>query len=919
MIVWIVERAGGAVRWLGSWMGAVRSARGSRGVVVLGSATVVALVASALAFGSPARSGLIDLLSGKAWLTDRTDGSVMLANGSSAELELKIKVPGAAGSELEVIQVDGQSLLVDRTTGDIVTLDLDTLDVGNRRALPGNDVDMVVLDDVLVVVDRSGGRVEIQEPLSGEVLDDVRFDGPVSRAVVDISGEVWVIDRRSGDAVPLEFDGVDLRRGDPVPVSAGAHSEIGTAGGEPVIVDPEATRLVRIRAGKSMKPVALELRRGERPALPRTTEGDLIAIAANEAGDLLLVEGDRSTRVKVRASRGELGEPVPYHGRVYVPDPASGELLVLERDGKVVPGSWPKGAKGEPFSVRVEGGRLWVDFPTDDSAFVLDGPSARFRTIDKRRPDVPTKDAEIPEELLPEPPELPDPPPLPTPTPTPTEAAPAPSPAAPAPTGSGGPAVIDPSAPGSPAPVVATPGDRSAVLAWAPAASNGSPVSAYEISWTGGGSGASNGRLTAAGTQLGVEVDGLRNGASYVFTVRAVNGVGRGTPARSDEVVPDGNVPDAPTAVTAAAAPDATMAVEWAAADPNGASPVVAYTVTAIAGDGGVVTKEVPANPREVVLSVDDGLVLGARYEVMVRAVNRKDRVGPESRPVDGGTVWAPAAAPTITSTQGSDQTVQVRWDPPASNGGTLVGYRVTGADGDEQLVAAPTATFSGKPNGTPYGVTVAAVTEANGTQQDGAPAQGAATPGRAPSITGLSSSAADRTITVQFTVDAHQSGSVTCEVVQGGARVWGPQGCSGVIRASFGRPMFNTRYDFEVRATNGAGFGATSATGSQTTGLKPLMANGNHWGCPGDFCGPDVSRMATTDYYAPGRVTVAYGTQIRAACQTRSNTITDPATGSKTDLWIRAPQFGDGKVWMSAHYFGTTDFASVVSGLPQC
>ncbi len=112
---------------------------------------------------------------------------------------------------------------------------------------------------------------------------------------------------------------------------------------------------------------------------------------------------------------------------------------------------------------------------------------------------------------------------------------------------------------------------------------------------------------------------------------------------------------------------------------------------------------------------------------------------------------------------------------------------------------------------------------------------------------------------------------------------------------------------------------GATSAATAARTELKRLIANGNHWGCPGTFCGPNVSRMPTVLPDA-NRVTVNFGTVIMADCQTGGNPINDPVDGTTTLLWIKAPQFGgDGKVWMSAHYFGTEDFASVVSGLPPC
>ncbi len=100
----------------------------------------MSIIAAALALGTPTQNGLLDILSGRAWLSDKDDGTVMLANGSSAELELHQR-PRCRRAQLEVIQVDGESLLVDRTTGEIRSLDLDTLDVGQSRSA-GEGVDL---------------------------------------------------------------------------------------------------------------------------------------------------------------------------------------------------------------------------------------------------------------------------------------------------------------------------------------------------------------------------------------------------------------------------------------------------------------------------------------------------------------------------------------------------------------------------------------------------------------------------------------------------------------------------------------------------------------------------------------------------------------------------------------------------------
>ena len=99
----------------------------------------------------------------------------------------------------------------------------------------------------------------------------------------------------------------------------------------------------------------------------------------------------------------------------------------------------------------------------------------------------------------------------------------------------------------------------------------------------------------------------------------------------------------------------------------------------------------------------------------------------------------------------------------------------------------------------------------------------------------------------------------------------------------------------------------------------KALVADGSHWGCPGSYCGPSVSRFSSKRFDAADAIKVERGTSFDAECHTAGEAITDPVTGSSTTEWVRLAGVPDGHIWMSAHYFGTTDFASVIDGLPAC
>lgn len=113
----------------------------------------------------------------------------------------------------------------------------------------------------------------------------------------------------------------------------------------------------------------------------------------------------------------------------------------------------------------------------------------------------------------------------------------------------------------------------------------------------------------------------------------------------------------------------------------------------------------------------------------------------------------------------------------------------------------------------------------------------------------------------------------------------------------------------------------STSMPADTSDGLagKALVADGSHWGCPGTYCGPSVSRFTSTKFDAADAIKVERGTRFTAECHTTGEAITDPVTGASTAEWVRLAGVADEHIWMSAHYFGTVDFASVIDGLTAC
>ena len=826
---------GGGVR--ASWRAALDALRhrfagtrtSSAGFVTLGVTLLCTLVATAVMVGTPVTGGVVDLLSGRAWLTKSPEGRVMLANGSSAKIDVLLEVDGTAGHDLEIIVVDGRSLLLDRTTGEVYDLDIAQLEVGAKRPLGDPEgLDVVPAGDKLVVVRRAEGVVEVQDPMDGEVLASADVGTDLTRAVVDEGGDVWVTDTEVGVAVPLQLEGSRLEVGEGVRVGTGRRVTMAMVDGTPVVVNTDSRRLIRIAGERALPPVRLPLEDDETAEVARSIDGPLLPISVNETGDLLLVEGDRVERVELGREGHELGEPVVFDGRVFVPDFTVGELLVLDPEGRPAgEGIQVGGAEPGPFSVRVEGGRLWVDDPDSDDAYVLGPGEDSFRRVDKSSDDVPSNIDEPTQLTPPEPPPAPTPPqndpaapPSPPPDPTPQPGNGPQSPGPPPPTPEPPP---DPTPPGAPPSVAATPGDHQVTLAWEPAPPNGAAVQRYEVQWevTGGADGGEPGVEAVPGNQLQATITGLRNGATYVFTVRAENELGFGPATASNPVTPDGNVPSAPENVTAAGGTDGTITVAWDEADANGATPIASYTVTAIDDLGGAVAVATDVTGTSVTVGTAEGLGLGNTYRFTVTAVNQRGVQSDASGESGALTLAAPAAAPAVTAGNPQSGQLTLTWNEPALNGGTLAYYVVDGSDGGgPRQVQGTSLIVTGLTNNTTYTFEVNAVTTANGQEIPGAIGTTTGTPGRQPEVT-MRASVSGTTVTWSYTFNGHNSGPAHCVVTSNGNVIYDGDCAAGTGGSSF-NGNHSTTYNLQVGATNNFGGPVTSSASVRTADPPP-------------------------------------------------------------------------------------------------
>lgn len=277
------------------------------------------------------------------------------------------------------------------------------------------------------------------------------------------------------------------------------------------------------------------------------------------------------------------------------------------------------------------------------------------------------------------------------------------------------PITIDAGVAGQPANLTATAGSGRATLSWVPPTTDGgNPITGYVIGYTcpQGATGCLPGSPVSEavnGNVVTATVPGLTNGATYAFTVAAVNSAGTGpASAPSNQVTPVAP-PGRPTAVVAVAGP-LSAEVRWSPPDDTGGAPVDHYTVTSHPSG---FEETVPGSRTAAVMT---GLQAGVSYDFTVRATSRPAgqtltgpasvasnrvvptkratalvaRVGP--RPITEGqaTTLAARLVDLTTGTGLGGRRLVVREREPGSSTWTTVARPTTDATGRLTLRLAP-------------------------------------------------------------------------------------------------------------------------------------------------------------------------------------------------------------------------------------
>ena len=224
----------------------------------------------------------------------------------------------------------------------------------------------------------------------------------------------------------------------------------------------------------------------------------------------------------------------------------------------------------------------------------------------------------------------------------------------------------EPTGPGTPQNLTATPDNQQVGLTWDPPADDGgAPIYDYQIQYSVAGAGSWT--PVSNGTSLSLTVSGLTNGTSYEFQVRGVNAVGASSWTASAYATPR-TVPGVPQNLTANAGPNpGQVTVAWDPPADTGGASILDYALR-YSGDGG--TTWTTINPAASGLVVS-GLGNGAAYEFQVQARNIAGS-GAWTASVPATTFDVPSAPRSLAPTP-QDGQVYLAWLEPLSDGGESV------------------------------------------------------------------------------------------------------------------------------------------------------------------------------------------------------------------------------------------------------
>jgi hypothetical protein len=826
------------------------------------------------------------------WVWSEGKSEIARINGITAKVDTRVNVPKANGHEVAIAQNDRFVILRDQTTGAIGTMDLSTLKERwqqSQTSGAGIGVRVALDEHSAFVIDTVQGQVQQIDPATlGPIGPALHFTPGIAGGEFDGKGRLWIASPSEGTvtaiapvATPSGSAGGRAAASPPenqvktTPVSTPSHDlALSTMSDGVAVLDRTTNQLTTIRSDVR-KDVTLPLTGpGE---LSDTVDGEQVPVTVTDSRHVYVVNDKTGgqTDFSVPGDGTGLEPAVAWQGFFYVADSASGAVHVFDSAGQEQKG-FGFTNPGGPLDMEVREGYLFINAPNSSTAKVVDDAHT-VRTVDKYADDI----------LGGDPPKTP-----PTPPPPPRK-----------------PSKPVVSKPGAPRNVRAAAGNATATVTWQAASANGAPILRYVVEGAGK-------TFQVGADQRSLVVPALTNGETYQFAVHAVNRKGDGPARTSNSVRPTSEVPDAPTAVTAEAKPDGTVAVNWPEANGQGLA-IKRYTVTAISEGGSAPVGDSTKNSLTIAAGQ---LAYGKQYAFTVTAVNEHG-AGSKASPVSASVVpfTTPGAPLNLdASTDGSQSgAVKVAWQAPPDNGRPITKYEVAAGGKTTDVTGGTSTTLTGFDAGASVPVQVRAVNEAG----PGEAASATASTVAKPRITVTGTNPAWNEATVSFSTDNGGASSTTCKMSGGGGSASGS--CSSLAISSL-KP--GTAYSFTITATNVAG--NVSANASTTTDKLYGTAT-CHDGAEGDtahYCDDNVSGRNGNEIFSVTKQDNAKqvgwakpGTKLEAYCKKSGSEIDSYIYNNqkKSTWWIQVNY--SGKNYIPWAWLNFSDDQATLNALPGC
>ncbi len=228
--------------------------------------------------------------------------------------------------------------------------------------------------------------------------------------------------------------------------------------------------------------------------------------------------------------------------------------------------------------------------------------------------------------------------------------------------------------PSPPQNLQAVAGDGYVDMSWdEPDDDGGSTVTGYNV-YSGTTPGGEKTLLTKVGNVLTYTDNDVTNGQTYYYHVSAVNIAGEGTMSEEVDATPTSGVtpPQAPSNLQKTAG-DGYVELSWDAPADDPESSITEYVIYRDTTPGGGRTVLTTVDKLKLTYT-DNDVTSGQTYYYQVSAVNIAGE-GTMSEEVDA-TLTSPPSAPERLQTKGGDGYVDLSWDAPADDGGSLIiGY----------------------------------------------------------------------------------------------------------------------------------------------------------------------------------------------------------------------------------------------------